>query len=97
VILENFLIAIARVVDLTLQLFVWLVIVRALISWFSPDPYNPLVQFLYRITEPVLSPLRNFLPHFGGIDLSPIVVLLAAEFLRSFLVKTLLSLAYSGF
>tara|TARA_B000000557_G_scaffold6469_1_gene5351 strand:- start:91 stop:384 length:294 start_codon:yes stop_codon:yes gene_type:complete len=97
VILENFLIAIARVIDLILQLFVWLVIIRALISWFSPDPYNPLVQLLFRITEPVLGPLRNFLPFFGGIDFSPIVVLLAAEFLRSFLVKSLISLAYSGF
>ena len=68
-ILENFLIAIARVIDLTLQLFVWLVIIRALISWFSPDPYNPLVQLLFRITEPVLGPLRNFLPFFGiGCD-----------------------------
>ena len=76
---ENFIIALARVIHLVLSLMVWLIIGRALISWFSPDPYNPLVQFLFRVTEPVLSPIRNVLPYFGGIDLSPIVVLLAIE------------------
>ena len=96
-IVTNLILAIANVLNLILSLFVWLIIIRALISWFSPDPYNPLVQLLFRITEPVLGPLRNFLPFFGGIDFSPIVVLLAAEFLRSFLVKSLISLAYSGF
>ena len=73
----------------------WLIIIRALISWFNPDPYNTLFQFLYRITEPVLSIVRNAMPNLGGIDISPIVVLLAAEFLKSFLVKSLVQLAYT--
>ena len=93
---ENFIIALARVIHLVLSLMVWLIIGRALISWFSPDPYNPLVQFLFRVTEPVLSPIRNVLPYFGGIDLSPIVVLLAIEFFKSFIVSLLYDIASKG-
>ena len=93
---ENFIIALARVIHLVLSLMVWLIIGRALISWFSPDPYNPLVQFLFRVTEPVLSPIRNVLPYFGGIDLSPIVVLLAIEFFKSFIVSLLYDIANKG-
>jgi len=95
-ILENFLIALAKVLNMILSLYVWLIIGRALSSWFSPDPYNPIVQFLYRSTEPLLSPLRNVLPYLGGIDFSPIVLLLAIEFFKSFLVNLLLDIAYNG-
>ncbi|MDC0897436.1 YggT family protein [Desulfobacterota bacterium] len=94
-IITNLILAIANVLNLILSLFVWLIIIRALISWFNPDPYNTLFQFLYRITEPVLSIVRNAMPNLGGIDISPIVVLLAAEFLKSFLVKSLVQLAYT--
>lgn len=58
-----------------LELYSWLLIVRVLISWVSPDPYNPVVQFLVRATEPVLAPLRRLLPALGGLDLSPILAL----------------------
>ena len=74
-IITNLILAIANVLNLILSLFVWLIIIRALISWFNPDPYNTLFQFLYRITEPVLSIVRNAMPNLGGIDISPIVVL----------------------
>ena len=94
-IITNLILAIANVLNLILSLFVWLIIIRALISWFNPDPYNTLFQFLYRITEPVLSIVRNAMPNLGGLDISPIVVLLAAEFLKSFLVKSLVQLAYT--
>ena len=94
-IVTNLILAIANVLNLILSLFVWLIIIRALISWFKPDPYNALFQFLYRITEPVLSIVRNAMPNLGGIDISPIVVLLAVEFLKSFLVKSLVQLAYT--
>ena len=94
-IITNLILAIANVLNLILSLFVWLIIIRALISWFNPDPYNTLFQFLYRITEPDLSIVRNAMPNLGGIDISPIVVLLAAEFLKSFLVKSLVQLAYT--
>tara|TARA_Y100001970_G_scaffold120586_1_gene149473 strand:- start:2126 stop:2416 length:291 start_codon:yes stop_codon:yes gene_type:complete len=94
-IISNLLYAIANLLNLALSLFVWLVVIRALISWFSPDPYNPLFQFLYKITEPILSSVRNVLPHLGGIDISPIVVILAIEFLKTFLVNLLVQLANS--
>ena len=94
-IIANLILAIANVLNLILSLFVWLIIIRALISWFNPDPYNTLFQFLYRITEPVLLIVRNAMPNLGGIDISPIVVLLAVEFLKSFLVKSLVQLAYT--
>ncbi len=94
-IITNLILAIANVLNLILSLFVWLIIIRALISWFNPDPYNTLFQFLYRTTEPVLSIVRNAMPNLGGIDISPIVVLLAVEFLKSFLVKSLVQLAYT--
>ena len=96
-IIENFIIDIARLINIVLTLLVWLIIGRALISWFSPNPYNPLFQFLFRVTEPILSPIRNVMPYLGGVDISPIIVLLAIEFFKSFIVSTLLDLAYQGF
>ncbi|MDD5681138.1 MAG: YggT family protein [Candidatus Omnitrophica bacterium] len=87
----NFLIACARVLDILLPLIYWLVIIRAVLSWFSPDPYNVLVQFLYRATEPILSPLRRIIPAYNiGIDVSPILAIVALVFLRYFLVNTLI-------
>lgn len=69
--------------------------IRALISWVNPDPYNPIVQFLYKTTEPILDPIRRILPQ-GlrfGIDISPIIAFLVIVFLRSFLVQTIYELA----
>ena len=70
-IIGNLILAIANVINLALSIFVWLIIIRALVSWFSPDPYNVFFQFLYRITEPVLSVVRAAMPNLGGIDISP--------------------------
>lgn len=68
----------------------WIIIIRALLSWVNPDPYNPIVQFLYNITEPVMYRVRRIIPMSGmGIDFSPIVVILAIIFLQTFLVNTL--------
>jgi YggT family protein len=67
----------------------WIVIIRAIISWVSPDPYNPIVSFLYRATEPVLGYARRVIPPLGGIDLSPILVLVLIVFLDQFLVQTI--------
>ena len=89
-----FLVALARLIDVALVAFMWILIVRALISWVSPDPYNPLVRFLYRVTEPVLRPVRSRLPMLAmGLDLSPMIVLLVIYFLREFLVPVLFRLA----
>lgn len=88
-VLNNFLFACATVIDWVLTAYMWIVIIRAVLSWVSPDPYNPIVRFIDNITEPVLRPIRRKLPALGGLDLSPMVVLLAIIFLKSFLVRTL--------
>ncbi len=95
-ILANLLIAIATVIHFLLQAYMWIVIARAVISWVNPDPYNPIVRFLYSATEPVLYGLRRRLPLYaGGIDFSPIVVILVIYFLDIFLVQSLYDLARS--
>ncbi len=93
--ISNFLSALAGVVDTLLTILYWLILIRALISWVNPDPYNPIVQFLYKTTEPILYPIRRLLPldFRFGIDISPIIAFLAILFLKSFLVRTLLDLS----
>jgi YggT family protein len=74
----------------------WIIIARAILSWVSPDPYNPIVRFINNITDPVLNWIRMKLPaNFGGIDISPMIVILAIIFLQQFLVTSLTSLARS--
>ncbi len=94
-ILAHFLKALAAVLDIALSLYMWIIIIRALLSWVNPDPYNPIVRFLYGITEPVLYRLRRVIPPIGGIDLSPMVAILAIIFLKQFLIPVLYDLAYS--
>jgi len=91
---RNFLEALATLLGWALDIYMWLIIARAVVSWVNPDPYNPIVRFLYNVTEPVLRLIRRRLPVVaGGLDLSPLVVLAAILFLRVFLIKTLLDLA----
>lgn len=91
---KNLLIAIAKILDISLSVYMWILIIRAVLSWVSPDPYNPIVRGLYSITEPVLSFIRRRLPLMaGGIDFSPMVAILAILFLQYFLVRTLYDLA----
>ncbi|MBW2599253.1 MAG: YggT family protein [Deltaproteobacteria bacterium] len=93
-VLGNFIEALARIVNIGLTLYMWLIIIRALISWVNPDPYNPIVRFLYSVTEPVLYQVRRLIPLRGlGMDFSPIIVILVIVFLQSFLVKTMLQIA----
>lgn len=95
-ILSNFITAVAKILSIVLNLYMWLIIIRALASWFSPDPYNPIYQFLIRITEPVLGYIRRILPfRTGMMDLSPIVALLVIIFLQTFLVQSLYGIATS--
>ena len=92
----NLLLALANLLHLVLQAYFWIIIARAVLSWVSPDPFNPIVRFLYRVTEPVLRPIRHRLPTLSiGIDLSPMVVILAIFFLDNFLISTLRDLALS--
>ncbi len=90
----NLLSAVAQLLGIALHIYMWIIIIRALISWVNPDPYNPIVQFLYRITEPVLQPVRRYLPVAWGIDFSPVVVILAIIFIDQFLVASLRELAW---
>jgi YggT family protein len=95
-ILSNFLVATADVLYIVLNIYMWIVIARAVISWVNPDPYNPIVRFLYSATEPLLYRVRRRLPLFsGGIDFSPLLVLLAIIFLQRFLVGSLRQVAQS--
>ncbi len=93
-IIANLLSALAIIIHYVLQIYMWLVIARAVISWVNPDPYNPIVNFLYQTTEPVLYRIRRLLP-FGmmPIDISPIIVFIIIVFLDSFLVQTLQEIA----
>ena len=93
-VLSNFLGALARIVDIALTLYMWIIIFRAVISWVNADSYNKIVIFLYRVTEPVLRPVRRIIPLRNvGIDLSPIIVILVIIFLQYFLVETIIQLA----
>ncbi|SRR5579884_1188470 len=90
----NFVSALASVLSYVLEIYTWVIIIRALISWVNPDPYNPVVQFLYKVTEPVLYPLRRMMRTYStGIDLSPLVAILIIMFLKQFLVSSLFELA----
>lgn len=91
-IIENMTMGIISLLDLALNLYMWVIIVRALISWVNPDPYNPIVQFLNRMTEPVLGPIRrwlwNMVPAMRfGLDLSPLVVIMLIIFIQSMLLS----------
>jgi len=93
-VLGNFISAIAVILDYIFTILNWLIIIRALISWVSPDPYNPIVQFLYRTTEPLLVPFRRLIPTYAiGLDISPIFALIFIWFLKLFVVRTLMALA----
>jgi YggT family protein len=95
-IIGYFLMAVAKVLDLALIVFMWIVIARAVLSWVNPDPFNPIVRFINNVTEPLLYPIRRRIPvNFGGIDFSPILVFLGVVFLRTFLVSSLNRLAMS--
>ena len=93
---RNLLVAVATVLDYVLVFFMFITIARAVLSWVSPDPYNPIVRFIHNITEPVLYQIRKRLPMmYGGIDFSPIIVILIIIFLRIFVVDSLEGLAGS--
>jgi YggT family protein len=93
-ILRHLVEAFIPILDIVFTAAYWLIIVRAIISWVNPDPYNPLVQFLYKVTEPILAPLRRIMPGQGvGLDISPIFAILILFFLQRFLIPTLYDVA----
>ena len=93
-IISNFIEGIARVLDAVLTLYMFIVIAHAILSWVNPDPYNPIVRFIRQMVDPLLFQIRRRIPTvFGGIDISPIIILLAIIFLQSFLIASLRHLA----
>ena len=91
-VVSNLFEALASIVSVVLSALYWLILIRALVSWVSPDPYNPVVQFLVRTTEPILQPIRRRLPVMA-IDISPLIAFVAILFLKQFLVQTLFDIA----
>lgn len=79
-----------RLMDLFLTIYVWIIIARAIISWVNPYPYHPLVRFLYKVTEPVLAPVRRIIPPIGGIDISPIIIIFIIFVIQNLLHRLLI-------
>ena len=93
-IIGNFLEALSTVVGIVLNIYMWVVIADAILSWVNPDPYNPIVRTIRALTEPVYSRIRKIIPTtYGGIDFAPFIVVLIIIFLKIFLVKTLYDIA----
>jgi len=94
-ILGNFLIAIANILDIILTIYMWIVIISAVISWVNPDPYNQIVRLLYALTDPVFRRIRQIIgARLGPIDFSPMIVILAIIFTKKFLISSLIELGY---
>ena len=92
-----FLRALADILHIALNAYMYIVIARAILSWVNPDPYNPIVRFLYNVTEPALFRIRRLLPFdMGGIDFTPMILILLLVFLDQFAVPTLTRLAMLG-
>ncbi len=91
-VIGNFFSALAYLLDGIFTVLLILIFVRAIISWVNPDPFNPVVQFLHRTTDPILEPICRLLPP-GAVVISPIIAGIAIMFLRQFLVKTLMDIS----
>ena len=93
--LENFIQAVAFTLDSLLSIYFWIVLISALLSWVNPDPRNPIVRFLYGVTEPVLHQIRRRLPFVvaGGLDLSPLVLMIGIQFAKIVVVQSLYDLS----
>ena len=90
-VLSNFLQALASILNTVLTIYFWIIIISAVLSWVNPDPYNPIVRIINNLTQPAFNFIRRWLPFtlIGGLDLSPIVLLLAIQFFKIFIVQSL--------
>ena len=94
IVLATFIEAFANILHTFINIYIWVVIIAALITFVRPDPYNPIVQILFRLTNPVYAFIRKFVPTLiGGIDLAPLIVILTLQFVDLFAVKLLFALA----
>lgn len=80
---------IIQIVDLIFEILIWLIIIRCVLSFVKHDPYQPVIRFIYDVTEPVMAPFRKLIPAAGGIDFSPIVAVLAVQLVREVLIRLL--------
>lgn len=94
-IFANLFAALAYLLDIAITLYIWAIIIRAVISWTNLDPYSPFVGFFVKITEPALARIRRFIPNVGGLDISPIILILGLYIAESFLVNTFRDLAFA--
>lgn len=94
----NLVLFVSHLLESILQIYLWVVIVSVVMSWIEPNPYNPIVHFIYSVTEPVFDWVRRRLPvFFGGLDFSPWIVVIGIMFLQSYLIPTVSRIAISGF
>ncbi|TXE86346.1 YggT family protein [Campylobacter volucris] len=88
---SSLIISIVQIFSLIIDIYVWVIIIAALISWVRPDPYNPIVQILYRLTQPAYNLVRRFIPTMiGSIDLAPLIIVLTLKFIQIFLTNLIL-------
>ena len=92
-IFNNLFSALAGVIDIAFKLYIYVVIARALMSWFNPNPQNQIVRLIIDVTEPPLRLIQKFVPSIAGLDLSPVILIFALLFIQKFVVETLYSLA----
>ena len=88
-------IALAKTLDLVLRIYIWIIIIGAIISWVNPDPYHPVVKTINRLTEPVLRPIRRIIPPIGGLDFSPVVAIFLVYLIQILVIHLLYRLAFS--
>jgi YggT family protein len=95
IVANNFLFALATVLGYALELYIWIVIIRSLLTWVNPDPRNPVVQFLASVVDPVTRRMRRAVPflRMGMIDISPLILIFFLFFLKIFVVRTLIQLS----
>jgi len=96
VVISTLIMAIANILNMIIGLYIWIVIISALITWVRPDPYNPIVQILYKLTEPVYALLRRYIPtNIQGFDIAPLILILGLQFFQMFFVQLLFKFAQS--
>ncbi len=93
-ILSTFINAVAQILHMIIQAYIWIIIIAALISWVKPDPYNPIIQILYRLTQPVYDFIRRYIPTLiGGVDLAPVILILGLQFIDMFFIRLMINFA----
>tara|TARA_B100000959_G_C14710432_1_gene512664 strand:- start:351 stop:602 length:252 start_codon:yes stop_codon:yes gene_type:complete len=80
------------IINIVFEIFIWLLIIRIILSWLPHNRYHPAISFIYRMTEPILEPFRNMINPIGGIDLSPVIVFILLRLVQNYLISYLISI-----